>query len=391
MKKVYLDNASTSLVNPRVLDVAKRFTDMLRDTNLSSYDVTRVQQNLLVTARQDVANFLGCDKEEIALVQCTSHALGILADRLPLKKGDNVLICDLEYQASTVCWKRRQVEVGFEIRQVKTNGGKFTVDDFRKYIDKNTKVILLASVQETNGFRADVKTIGKLAKEFGCYYIVDGIQEVGSLQVNVRDIGVDFYCAGGKKWLGNPYGMGFLYIKRDHLQTLKPSYYSYYDIKVPKQYTDYLAYLEDPRRHPFDDYLFADDASVFEVGPYGNYIGAMGLSEAIYVLNDFGMENIEKNNITLNKRLYNGLQKLGLCLESPGQEENMSSIVSFNFNHLKNNNVEKERRLIHYLQNRNIYVSLRCSTGVGGVRVSVHYYSTEEEVDTFLSAVKEFI
>ncbi|MEH7342512.1 aminotransferase class V-fold PLP-dependent enzyme [Bacillus sp. JJ1532] len=391
MKKIYLDNAATTLVNPRVLEVSKKFTDMLRDTNLSTSDVTRVQRSSLVTARQDVADFLGCDREEIALVQCTSHALGILVDRLPLKKEDNVLICDLEYQASTVCWKRRQDEVGFELRQVKTSGGQVTADNFRRYIDNNTKVILLASVQEINGFRADVKEIGKLAKEYGCYYIVDGIQEVGSLQVNVRDIGMDFYCSGGKKWLGNPFGMGFLYIKREHLKTLKPSYYSYFDIQVPSKYADYLTYLEDPRRHPFDEYVLAEDASVFEIGGYGNYIGAMGLSESIHVLNDFGIENVERKNIKLNKQLYNGLRELGVFLESPGVEDNMSSIVSFNFNRLKNNNIEKERRLIRYLQDHNIYVSLRCSTGVGGVRVSVHYYSTEEEVDIFLAAVKNFM
>ncbi len=391
MKKIYLDNAATSLVDSSVLDVATKFADMLRDTNLSTSDVTRVQRASLVNARISVADFLGCDREEIALVQCTSHALGILVDRLPLRKEDNVLICDLEYQASTVCWKRRQDEVGFEIRQVKTSGGVVTADDFRRYIDNNTKVILLAAVQEINGFRADVKEIGKLAKEYGCYYIVDGIQEAGALKVNVRDIDMDFYCAGGKKWLGNPFGMGFLYIKRKHLETLKPNYYSYFDIQVSNKYTDYLTYLEDPRRHPFDEYVLAEDASVFEIGGYGNYVGAMGLIEAIKVLNKYGMENVERKNITLNKRLYSGLLELGLFLESPKEEKNMSSIVSFNFNRLKDNNVEKERRLMNYLQEQNIYVSLRCSTGVGGIRVSVHYYSTEEEVDAFLAAVKKFI
>ena len=112
-------------------------------------------------------------------------------------------------------------EIGFELREVKTSGGRVTADDFRKYIDENTRVILLAAVQEINGFRADVKEIGKLAKEYGCYYIVDGIQEIGAFQVDVKDIDMDFYCAGGKKWLGNPFGMGFLYIKKEHLKTLK--------------------------------------------------------------------------------------------------------------------------------------------------------------------------
>ena len=65
-----------------------------------------------------------------------------------------------------------------------------TAEDFRRKIDEHTKVILLAAVQEINGFRADVKEIGKLAKEFGCYYIVDGIQEAGALQGEVTGDGI---------------------------------------------------------------------------------------------------------------------------------------------------------------------------------------------------------
>ena len=390
MEQIYLDNAATCLVHPRVLDKASEFTNMLRDTTLSTSDVTRAQRSSLGAAREAVAGFLGCNAREIALMQSTSNALGTLVCCLPLEKGDNVLICDLEYQASTVCWLQRQKQVGFEIRQVETKGGRVTADDFRRKIDEKTKVILLAAVQEINGFRADVKEIGKLAKEFGCYYIVDGIQEAGALQVNVKDLGMDFYCSGGKKWLGNPFGMGFLYIREELLKTLQPPYYSYFDIQVPSQYADYLTYLEDPRRNPFDDYVLSPDASVYEIGGYGNYIGAMGLKEAIAVLEEVGMEEIERKNLYLAQKLVDGLLALKLNVVSPKDRKHMSSIVSFNFG-LKDNNVEKERRLIQYLYDRHIYVSLRCSTGTGGVRVSVHYYTPEAYVDAFLAAVADFL
>ena len=78
-------------------------------------------------------------------------------------------------------------------------------------------------------------------------------------------------------------------------------------------------------------------------------------------------------------------------MQSPGEEENMSSIVVFNFDGLKNNCVDKERRLRKYLEQRNIYVTVRCSTGLAGARVSFHYYTTKEEVDIFLQAVRDFI
>ena len=390
-ERIYLDNAATSLVAPEVLSAAEDFTNMLRDRTISTGDVTRAQRSSLVTARKTVASFLNCEAEEIALVQCTSHAFGILVNCLPLKKGDNVLICDLEYQASTICWRPRMDEIGFELREVKTSNGRVTAEDFRKYIDENTRVILLAAVQEINGFRADVKEIGKLAKEYGCYYIVDGIQEIGAFGVDVKDIDMDFYCAGGKKWLGNPFGMGFLYIKKEHLKTLKPAYYSYFDIQVPDQYADYLTYLEDPKRHPFDSYRVSPDASVFEIGGYGNYIGAMGLTKAINLLTDYGMDRVEAHNRKLARKLYDGLSALGMHLSSPAEDKHMAPIITFSFSGLENNDVTRERKLVQYLQEQNIFVSLRCSTGVGGVRVSVHYYTPEYYVDRFLEAVEAFV
>lgn len=226
MDRIYLDSAATGIPHDRVLRAAEVFTATYRDPSRSTGDVSRLQLAALTEARRTVAHFLGCLPEEIALMQSTSHALGTLSQSLPLQKDDNVLVCDLEYQASIVCWKAAADRIGFELREVKTTGGQVTAADFERCIDSHTKVILLAAVQEINGFRADVKEIGELAHRHNCFYIVDGIQEAGALAVNIRELGVDFYCAGGKKWIGNPYGMGFLYVRRELLDTIRPPYYS---------------------------------------------------------------------------------------------------------------------------------------------------------------------
>jgi len=391
MSVTYLDSAATSLVNERVLRKAHEFVDDLGDRERSPKEVFAEQKNSLAIARKAVADFFGCDETEIALMQSTSHALGTFSQVLPLEKGDNVLVCDLEYQASVVCWKAASDRIGFEVRQVKTAGGVITASDFEKAMDEHTKVVLLAAVQEINGYRADVAEIGKLCHSRGILYIVDGIQEAGALKVNVRDLGMDIYCGGGKKWLGNPFGMGFLYIRKDLLDKLKPPYYSYYDIRVKKEFPDYISYLEDPRRHPFDDYDLSEDASVFEAGGYGNFLGAAALAEAVKVLEDIGIEKIEAHNKGLNRHLYDELSAMGMKMQSPGDEAHMSSIIVFNFDGLKDGKVDRERALLKYLQDRNILVSLRCSTGIGGIRVSVHYYTTREDTDRLLEAVREFI
>jgi hypothetical protein len=164
-----------------------------------------------------------------------------------LEKGDNILVCDLEYQASTVCWKPRIYHVGAELREVKSVNGAVTAADFEAVMDSHTKAIMLASVQEINGYRADVKAITELCHSRGIYVAIDGVQEVGAMKVNVHDLGVDFYTAGAKKWIGNPFGTGFLYIRRELISQLDPMYYGYFSMKFPDKFPDYVSYLMNKR------------------------------------------------------------------------------------------------------------------------------------------------
>ena len=389
MSRVYLDNACTGLPPREVLACADRFVSLFTDPDKGASDITLELRQYLAGARKTVAEFVNCASDEIAIMSSTSQALGTLAQILPLNKADNVLMCDLEYQASTVCWQRRREQVGFELREVKTQGGRVTVEDFEKAVDENTRVILLAAVQEINGFRADVKAIGQMAKDKGILFIVDGIQEVGAMKVDLADLDVDFYCAGGKKWLCNPFAGGFLYVRKELIPQLSPLFHSYFNIVVDKKFANYIAYLEDPSRHPFDHYTLLDNSSKFETAGYFNYLGAFGLQEACKVQMAIGQDVIEEKIRALQARLIGGLEALGLTLSSPTDHKHISSISTFNFG--LTNGVEKERRLVKFLEQREINISLRCSTGTGGIRMSPHYYNTEEEIDILVGGIKDFM
>jgi selenocysteine lyase/cysteine desulfurase len=268
--------------------------------------------------------------------------------------------------------------------------GTVTAADFEAVMDDHTKAIMLASVQEINGYRADVKAITELCHSRGIYVAIDGVQEVGAMKVNVHDLGVDFYTAGAKKWIGNPFGTGFLYIRRELIPKLDPMYYGYFSMKFPVKFPDYVSYLEDPARHPFDDVGIIDDATKFEIMGFANYLGALGLREAMQVQLDVGQENIERHIKTLNKRLVSGLMAMGIQPCSPVDEAHMSSIASFNFG-FPQGNIEREKKLVTYLQEKGIKVSLRSSTGTGGIRVSMHWYNTEEEIDALLVGIEAYM
>ena len=390
MKDIYLDNAATSKPDPKTLSAAERFVTLFTNPDKSASDVTREMRGYLTDARKNAAAFIHADPDEIALVIGTTHGLGIIANAIPFEKGDNVLVCDLEYQASVVCFMPMSRKTGYEIRPVKSHGGIITAADFEAAMDAHTKAIMLASVQEVNGYRADLKEIVEMAHRHGVLVAVDGVQEAGALKVDVHESGCDFYTAGGKKWIGNPFGMGFLYVRREICQKLEPMYYGYFSMKVPPKFPDYVSYLEDPARTPFDDEGIIDDATKFEIMGFTNYVGALGLKEALQVQMDLGQEVIEKKIKALNKHLLARLSLLGIRAESPYDEAHMSGIAAFNFG-FQNGSIEKEKRLVKYLQDRRIFISLRSSTGTGGIRVSMHYYNTEEEIDRLMDAIGDFL
>lgn len=389
-ERIFLDNAAWGMPRERVLDCAEIFTGLFRDPTKTTRDITLNGRAWVREARAAVAKLINCSTEEVALVESTTHALGLIANMIPLTAEDNVLICDLEYQASLLCWYPRKDKIGFEIREVKTSNGEVKTEDFEKCMDEHTKAILIAAVQEINGYRADIKELTEMAHKRGCYVIVDGAQQVGAMKVDVKDWGIDAYCATGKKWLCNPFGQGVFYVRKELLKEFNPPAYGYYNIVVPPQYDVYTSYLEDPKRHPFDSFDIVNEANKFEHGGFANLLGALGLKTAIECILDEGPDIIQDRILGYNEKLTKGLAELGINTCSAKDRDHMSSIISFNFG-LENNNVDRERALIQYLREKNIFVSLRCCTGLGGIRVSFHYYTPEWYIDAFLSAMKEYL
>lgn len=382
----YLDSACMGLVDEQVIKEIHGVLTRLENISYSSTQLVMDLYSYYEKARKELALLLGVNEDEIALVESTSHGLGLAASSIPLKKEDNILICDLEFLPTVLSWHKRQKNIGFEIRPVITKNGRVNVSDFESQIDENTKVISISSVQEINGHRADIKQLGELAKQKGIILVVDGIQEVGALHVDLKELNVHVYCAGGHKWLRNPFGMGFLYINKEILDTLEPDFYGYFNLKDPEG--GWGKYLQSPQRSPFDRLEITQSAQKFETGASGNYIGALGLYYNAKNINTFGVKNIECKIMDLNAELEKGLALFNeISIGSDLMPESRSGITSFNLK----DGIEKERSLEEFLEKNNIFVSLRYTSGVGGIRVSPHYYNTKTQIHNMLNALEIFL
>lgn len=381
----YLDTACMGLVPKEVSEEIKGLLGKMECISTSPTQFTVDLYGNLESARNAAARLLNVNKEEIAIVESTTHGLGLIAGGIPIEAKNNVVISDIEFFATTLCWRKRQQKTGFEIRQVRTTGGKVRACDFEKYMDENTKIIVLSSVQEINGFRADLKEIGRLAKQNDCYLIVDGIQEAGALNVNLSDLDVDIYCSGGHKWLRNPFGTGFLYVNKRIIDRIEPDFYGYFNLMEPSG--GWQNYLESPGRTPFDNLAVNPTAQKFEIGGTANYLGAFGLYKNIELILKKGIDNIENSVRELNKYLVKGLRDLNLHIGSSTDDKSSSGIVCFNLP----GGLAQEKELTEELARNQIFISLRYVSGFGGIRVSPHYYNTKQDIDRLLNVTETFL
>jgi selenocysteine lyase/cysteine desulfurase len=377
----YLDNACMGLVSEKVIAAIKKNADQFAHMTVPPTQFTVSIYESADICRKNIAKLFNVSSEEICLVESTTHGLGLIAQSLPVTKDDNIVICDLEFVSDVLCWRKRQQEIGFEIRRVKTKNGHITLDDFDRATDHRTRAIVVSSVQEINGYRTDIKTLAKLAKQYEACLIVDGIQEAGALEVDLEDTGVDVYCTGGHKWLRNPFGTGFMYIRRDLLGDLEPGFYGYFNAVSPDG--NWQVYLESPERSPFDPLVITQSASKFETGGTINYLGITGLNKNIELILEYGMANIEKQVRNLNHYLLRGLKERKLQILSSDTDIHSSGICTFRLKE----GISKERELVSSAHKEGIFISLRYVSGIGGIRISPHYYNSKEEIDRLLECI----
>lgn len=387
----YLDFACLGKPTRRTLHAVSRAMEELAALESPGTPETLRFFDACEQARQRAAQLVHADVSQLVLVDSTTHGLGLVANALPLRPGENVLIDDLEFLGAAVVWRAVSQRAGVEIRPVKTAGGRALPEDFARSADGRTRAIVLSSVQEVSGFRADLKAMREVARSFGAWLIVDGIQEAGAVPVNLEAAPVDAYCAGGHKWLRSPFGLGFMCIHPELLARMQPATQGYLALAEPAG--GWEPYLQSPERTPFDPLEELDDARRLQPGGTPNWIGAVALREAIAELMETGAGTVWTRICSLTDRLRAGLRKMGLKIWGDAEggaaqaRAHHSGVVCFALP----GGVAAERELLARLSHAGIYVSLRHVSGIGGIRVSPHHDSSMGGIDRLLEVTAAFV
>lgn len=379
--KVFLDAACVSLAPRPAVEAIEKFLDLTMVCPLDSSTHHHIfMDEMRAAARPAAARLINAYEDEIALVESTTHGLTLATESIPLEKGDRVLICDLEFLQVAVPWVQKKKD-GIEIDGVPNRNGELRVEDIAERITPRTRVVTVSSVQWTNGYRVDLAALSKLCRERGVWLVLDAIQQLGAVPLDVRQTPVDILCCGGHKWLNSPFGCGFLYVSRDALPRLTPPIAGYLSVADPPG--GWGEYFQDPTTTPVKNYDFAGGARRFETGGTANYPGAVGLAASLNLIHSLGQQNICDHIRSLSDQLLAGLDQLPVKVVSPRAAANRAGIVTFSVG-----SAEENVKLMNQLLERKILVSVRYTSGVGGIRVSCHFYNSAEDVERLVEEVK---
>jgi kynureninase len=316
-------------------------------------------------ARSSFAALLRARDEEVAVTTSVSQGVSGIVSALPLGRGQRQKIVISEYEFPTVGQIAHAQELrGAEVVHVlPEENGTIPVERFAEAIDDRTALVCCTTVSYRTGNRQDVAAIAQLAHDHGALCLADSYQAVGAIDLDVHELGVDFLTGGTVKYLLASAGLGFLYVRGDLLPRLLPTQ------------TGWFA-DEDIFQMDISDYSPAADARRFDAGtpPVPNiYAGVAGMS----IVQDAGVGAIEGHVARLSGRLIEGLDELGAVTVTPRDPGWRGPLVC-----VRSTDVS---RLVAELAAKQIVVSQRDAN----LRIALHLYNIEEDVDRVLAALRD--
>ena len=185
----------------------------------------------LKDSRVALGKFVGCEEEELLFFQNPTTAISNVIYNLELNNKDEILMTDHEYGALVRAWEAMGRRTGANIIQQNIPIGLSTeedfIDAFWEGVTENTKVIFISHITSPTALIFPIKQIITRAKEKGIITIIDGAHVPGQLDLNINDLGCDFYTGALHKWLCAPKGTSFLFVKKEHHAWMKPLVYSW--------------------------------------------------------------------------------------------------------------------------------------------------------------------
>ena len=369
-RAVYLNTGGVAPLPRPVYDcLSREFTDRF----LSGPPLNMRPQSLKAEkdgARQEMARFLGVMAQEICFTRGVSDGANIVFGGLPWEPGDEVIITDEEHSAFLLPALLAKERFGAVVRIVRLDNDPVVIlQRFEALLSQRTRLVALSHVTTDNGIRLPVEGISASARRASIPVYLDGAQAIGQFPVDLGEVGCDFYSLLSYKWLLGPYSAGVLYISEAWAEKL--------------QVTSVGARAEraiDVEAGTFD---LLPGAQGFEFGPR-TWPCCFAMVEAVHYLERIGPCEIAGQAGAQAAYLRQGLEAIpGVILRSPADTETATGIVTFSIEGMPG------REISDAFRNRWNIITRPTGLRFDGVRVSVAFFTTRDELDTVLEATDQ--
>lgn len=318
--------------------------------------------------RATLGRLLATPADQIAIANSASYGLHLIAHTFPWAEDDEVLLVDKDFPSDLLPWRLLQ-ERGVSTRKLSPRGGAPTADEVDLAIGPRTRLFCSSWVYSFTGAVTDLEAVGRVCRERGLAFVVNGSQGVGALPVHPDSLPVDALVSVGFKWLCGPYGTGLLWMRPAFRERLAP-FKAYWLSLMDEADLSNEQFEPEPRSD-----LAARSCDVFEPASFFN---TLPWDAAVSHLLEIGIDNIAGHNRWLVQRLIDGLDHSRFRLLSPAEGPERSSIVF-----LTHCDPARNAGIHAGLQDAGIHVAVRA----GSLRVAPHLYNTPDDVDVFLEAL----
>lgn len=377
----YLDSGATAQKPERVIEAVNRMhreqnANIHRGVHLLSAEATELYEQ----ARERVRSFIGAAaREEVIFTAGATASINTVAyawSEKFLHAGDNIIISEMEHHSNIVPWQVVAERRGAEIRVMPFDEeGRLMTEQLDALLDERTRMVAVTQASNTLGTRPDLRPIIEKAHAVGAHVMVDGCQGVVHGGVNVEALDCDFYAFSGHKLYG-PTGIGVLYGKRELLEQMPP----------------FLCGGDMVDRVSFEKTTYAPLPLKYEAGT-ANFIGAIGLGEAIEYLRGFDLREVEAYEREITRYAEEQLQRID-GLRIYGTTENKCSIISFNVEgvHHYDLGMILDKLGIAIRTGQHCAEPVMTHYGVTGMcRASIAMYNTREEMDALVRGVERAV
>jgi len=309
----------------------------------------------------------------------------ILYNMFDWNEGDNFVITDLSYPSIPYILQDLCRRYGTEIRVVRNVHGEILMEDLEKLVDGKTRMVIVDRTTAFCGFTFDMKEVCRIAHEHGALVMDDAMQALGAINIDVKEDDVDILISGAYKWQCGPEGAGIFYMKKSVMDQIDPRFRNYIwadntgGIPFADRDHDVLTSWQNP---PVDNAnRFSQDVTI---GP-----ALFGWVAALKFYEKIGIKNVENRVRRLGTYAIDRLQEIGCQVTCPADPAKRHGLVTYTSGDYDKDASFFQRCAAPGLRQKPVKLSMRSLGGVGNLRVSTHFFNTEEDIDYLIDLQKQ--